>query len=95
MSVKNLGHKVKAVLHTGRILLEFVALIALGHVVGPEPLDHIHGVRHRHDVVGRCRLQLVDKIDNTGEFRDNIVNVLLFQAEPGKQCDVLDLFFTQ
>ena len=78
-----------------RILLELVALVALCHRVRAEALGHVHGVRHWHDIVGRCGLQLIDKIDNAGELFDHIVDVLLVQAKPCKQRDVLYLFFTQ
>ena len=63
-------------------MLNPVALVVLGHHVRAKSLGHIHGVRHRHDIIGGRCLQLVNEIDNTREFFDHIVDFVLVHAEP-------------
>jgi hypothetical protein len=74
-------------------LLNFVALIALGNPVSAKTLRLFERMRHWEYIVGGRRLQLIDEIDDTGQFGHYIANVLLIQTEPCEQSNVLNLFF--
>jgi hypothetical protein len=49
-------------------------------------------VRHRHDVVGRRLLQLIDKIDDARQLGDDVVEFTLVQLQTRERSDVLNLF---
>ena len=89
------GNEIQAVLNRRGILLVRVALIAFGDAIGTQPLDLIERMRHRFDVVGGRRLQLVDEVHDTRQLGDNVFHLAGFEPESRKGRDVFYLSFVQ
>jgi hypothetical protein len=50
-------------------------------------------MRHWQDIVGRNRLQLIDEIDYSGQFPDDIVDLSISQFKAREGGDMLDFKF--
>src|SRR5690606_24726092 len=59
-SLDDPGHQVEPRLDAGGDALEAVALIALGHGILPQGLDHVERMRHRVD---RARIDAIHLLD--------------------------------
>jgi len=74
------------------IPLVIVALVHFGDRIRPKTLGLVQRVGHRNDVVGRRRLQLVDKIHDSRQFRDDIVDFPVVEFQASEHGYVLNLF---
>jgi hypothetical protein len=48
-------------------------------------------MRHWQHIVGRRSLQLIDEIDDSGQFVHDVIKLRIGELQSRERCDVLDL----
>src|SRR4026209_1796959 len=89
--LNDLGDEVQALFHRGGDGLVQPALVALGDLVGAQPLNQVQRVGHRFDPGGVDRLDLADQLEYPGHAAGHLPGFAWLEGDPGEAREAADL----
>jgi len=78
--------QIKAVFHCRGAVLERIALIRFGDLVGAKALGRIERMGQRRDAFGVQALELVDHVQNAAKIVDEAAGLVVANGESGQVC---------